>query len=829
MDAQLMASIGGYRVERELGAGGMGLVYLCRDDALDRLVAIKVLQPELCEQSEMRARFLREARALARVSSPHVVAVHAVGEDPVVGPFVVMEYLEGEDLLQRITREGRVPWRDAVRITRDAVQGLIAAEAAGIVHRDIKPANLFDVNGKAKLTDFGLARQIEGGANVTQAGLVVGTPAYLAPEVVKGAPASHQSDLYSLGATLFHLLSGRPPFTAESPLEVVAQAIREDPPAVTALAPETPPALGALVARMLKKTAADRPQGWVALDEELASSLGAADAAPAPAGRTAIFGALPAPATGGPAAPAPGPAPGPDRSLASIVSSGVLEVAAAPSPPQEPALGTLPTMQMQLASPGPTSGVNDPSGAGHVLGDGGLSTGEQPALRIKTAALTVMMTDIAGYTERTSRVSREESARWLALHDALLQPVFRAFEGKVVKTLGDAFLVTFPSPTDAVLCACAVQDRLWLYNRGHTHGAVKPEDAIHVRVALSAGEVRLHKGDIFGEPVNLAARLEGIGKPGEVLLTDAVFATMNTSEVKLAERGEQQFKGISRPVTVYAAVPDEVPAGTEGSQPPFGGRALARVKSGVVDELVSQAPQAIARAQAAAAPLLGSIGRLASKRAFAAAGGVALIVIAFALLPGLGDRRLSRIDAGDAKAVAAEIEKIPPAERSGKDLLLLGHARHALENRKQAFSHYLSAAKKDVVDNRAKSAALSALEKKDADGAVDLLAAWPSSSIERELRDLLEGDSWWPRHHALAILDQRKALTDEQRMAVALKDVTADSCGDRRHGAMALKRVGKGEEALAAIKKLRADALGNACMMFDLASVEDAIKKRTEE
>src|SRR4051812_14580553 len=201
-------TIGGYRVERELGSGGMGLVFLCRDEALDRRVAIKVLKGDLLDQGEMRSRFLREARALARVSSPHVVAVHAVGEDAVAGPFVVMEFLDGEDLAVRLKRDGRLPWREAVDITRDAVAGLKAAADVGIVHRDIKPANLFVVAGKAKLTDFGLAREIQGGAGVTQAGIVVGTPAYLAPEVIKGSVANHQSDLYSLGATLFHLVVG---------------------------------------------------------------------------------------------------------------------------------------------------------------------------------------------------------------------------------------------------------------------------------------------------------------------------------------------------------------------------------------------------------------------------------------------------------------------------------------------------------------------------------------------------------------------------------------------------------------------------------------------
>lgn len=784
MDAQLLSGIGGYRVERELGAGGMGRVYLCRDDALDRAVAIKILQPELLEQAEMRARFLREARALARVSSPHVVAVHAVGEDAVVGPFVVMEYLEGEDLQARLGRERRVPWRDAVRIARDAVQGLMAAENAGIVHRDLKPANLFDVGGKAKLTDFGLARQVEGGgANVTQAGLVVGTPAYLAPEVIRGTPATHQSDLYSLGATLFHLVAGRPPFTADSPLEVLATAIREEPPLLRSVAPDVPSSLEDLIARMLKKTPGERPPGWAALDDELARVL-AGEGAGAAAGRTMTFGT-------------PSPA-------ASSGSSG----SPAPVVVEPPSLGALPTMQMPLGTPASAPAVAAPP-----------LTSADPGPRLKTAALTVMMTDIAGYTERTSRVSREESARWLALHDGLLQPVFRAFGGRVVKTLGDAFLVTFSSPTDAVHCACAVQDRLWLYNHGRTHGPVKAEDAIHVRVALSTGEVRLHKGDIFGEPVNLAARLEAIAKPGEVLFSDAVYATMNAAEVKLEPRGEQQLKGIARPVTIYAAVPDDASVlSVHPDTPPFGGRALARVKVGVVDELVAQAPQALARAQAVA---------LRGKKALVAAGGALALAALVGLVSLAGDGRLDRIDGGDAKAVAEEIEQIAAAERTGEDLLLLGHARLALDQRRAGFAAYQLAARKSAVDDRARDAALTALADKEDAGAVELLAQWPSSSIEGELEDLLEGEAWWPRHHAMKILEDRKSLDDGQRVKVALKDLEAESCGDRRHGVLLLKRVGVGDKVLEALKKLREDPLGNACMIFDLPAAEDAVKKRS--
>jgi serine/threonine-protein kinase len=780
MRADLLPAIGGHRVERELGAGGMGQVFLCRDEALDRLVAVKVLLPELFEQEDMRARFLREARALAKVSSPHVVAVHAVGEDAVVGPFVVMEYLDGEDLHQRLVRDKRIPWRDAVRITRDAIQGLVAAEAAGIVHRDIKPANLFDVGGKAKLTDFGLAREVKGAATVTQAGIVVGTPAYLGPEVIRGNPATHQSDLYSLCATLHHLIAGEPPFTAEAPLECLAQACMEKPKPLRAIlegkgvpsSDHPPEALERVVLKGLEKKPEDRQQGWAALDAALASVT---SSPPASASANSLVSAMDAPAL--PAA----------------------------------SISDVPTMQVPMHAP-----------PAEVSTSGTMA----PALRIKTSTLTVMMTDIAGYTERTSRVSREESARWLSLHDSLLQPVFRSYGGKVVKTLGDAFLVTFPSPTDAVLCACAVQDRLWHHNRN----LPTPNDAIHVRIALSAGEVRLHKGDIFGEPVNLAARLEGMAQPGEVLITDAVYATMNNSEVRLVSRGEHSFKGIARPVTVWAAQPDLV----EGAAP-FGERALARVSASPLDALRAGAPVAFEKARQMAERVAGVTKGMPrpdvsdAKRYIPMAAAFAIVlVVGLAIAALAGDDRLQRIDEGDAKAVVDEIEKIPEGERNAEDLAILGHARWKLDQRKRALDLWKRAAEKGYTDERMELALYPLLAERDDDDAAAVLIAWPNGSVNGELKSMLNGEDFWSRQNALEILDARKQADDDMRVRVAMKNIESDKCNERRVGVQLLKKYGKGEEALSTLKKLGQNGFANACFIFELGSAEREVKKRSE-
>ncbi len=211
---------------------------------------------------------------------------------------------------------------------------------------------------------------------------------------------------------------------------------------------------------------------------------------------------------------------------------------------------------------------------------------------MRTANLAIVFTDIEGFTERTSRQSYEENARMLRIHDALLEPLFKAFGGKKIKTIGDAFLVVFESPTSAVLCGMAIQDRLWSYNQRASR-----EDQIRIRVAVAQGEVRLEKGDVFGEAVNVAARLEGLAKPGEVLFTEAVYLVMNRAEVPAAPHGEHTFKGIPEPVKVYRAAggtyrlesggevdgdggPEPTPGASAGSElePPFGGHALGRVE-----------------------------------------------------------------------------------------------------------------------------------------------------------------------------------------------------------------------------------------------------------
>ncbi len=204
--------IGPYRNLGLLGSGATGHVFLGEDPSLDRKVAIKILKSDFKYDSELRNRFLREARNMARLSHPGVVSVHAVGDEEGL-PYMVMEYLQATDLLTTIEKKGALPYGQVVSIFIDVTEGLWAALAEGIVHRDIKPANIFlAAENRAKIGDFGLARALEMDANLTADGVVIGTPDYLAPEVISGVKATVESDVYSLGCSLFHALAGHPPF-----------------------------------------------------------------------------------------------------------------------------------------------------------------------------------------------------------------------------------------------------------------------------------------------------------------------------------------------------------------------------------------------------------------------------------------------------------------------------------------------------------------------------------------------------------------------------------------------------------------------------------------
>jgi uncharacterized protein (TIGR03067 family) len=255
-----LGRIGHYEVLQVLGRGGFGIVFRAFDEVLQRVVAVKVLAPQMAATSPARKRFLREAQSSAQVRHENVVQVYEVNEQPL--PYLVMEFIPGETLQQRLDRTGPLDVPEVLRIGRQIAEGLAAAHANGLIHRDIKPANVLIEGGpqhRVRITDFGLARAADD-ASISQSGVVAGTPMYMAPDQAKGETFDHRADLFSLGSVLYAMLSGRPPFRATTTLAVLKRVAEDMPRPIREIIPEVPEWFCRIVEKLHAKDPADRFQ-----------------------------------------------------------------------------------------------------------------------------------------------------------------------------------------------------------------------------------------------------------------------------------------------------------------------------------------------------------------------------------------------------------------------------------------------------------------------------------------------------------------------------------------------------------------------------------------
>ncbi len=276
---------GRYRVQGVLGQGGMGLVYEAQHEVLGTRLALKLLRSEVWGDEEALARLKREAQAASAIGHENIVDVRDFGRLRDGSTYVVMELVEGDDLLKALRASGPMPWRRARAIARQIADALGAAHAAGIVHRDLKPENVILTARRGepdfvKLVDFGIAL-VQGGAKITQAGRVVGTPEYMSPEQCAGVGVDHRVDVYALGVLLYEMTTGSLPFSSPDLLELVRKHIQEAPRPPRELAPDLPPAFEALILRCLAKRPARRFQSMAEVAEAL-DALETGDVAPPP-------------------------------------------------------------------------------------------------------------------------------------------------------------------------------------------------------------------------------------------------------------------------------------------------------------------------------------------------------------------------------------------------------------------------------------------------------------------------------------------------------------------------------------------------------------------
>jgi len=272
--------IGKFEILAELGQGAMGTVYRARDPILDRLVALKTIAPGLLSKGESVERFHREARAAARLSHPNIVTIYELGDFEGT-TFIAMELLEGMDLAQAMLPYNRLTQPQKLQIVCDVCRGLDFAHKRGVIHRDVKPANIrLLLDGSVKIVDFGIARFEN--SSMTQTGLILGTPSYIAPEVLMGGRVDHRADVWAVGVMLYELLAGQLPYQGASIATLVYKIVHEPPPPIAAPPPGLAPALTAIVAKGMSKDPAQRYQDLAQMAADLEAVLGVRSSGEAP-------------------------------------------------------------------------------------------------------------------------------------------------------------------------------------------------------------------------------------------------------------------------------------------------------------------------------------------------------------------------------------------------------------------------------------------------------------------------------------------------------------------------------------------------------------------
>jgi len=493
---------GRYRLDALLGEGGMGAVWRAEHLRIHRQVAVKVLHPEISHSPLEVERFRREAQIAVRLSSPYVVEVLDFGQTRTGALYLVMELLQGESLRDRIRREGRLVPEEVGRLLRQLMRGLDAAHRAGIVHRDLKPENLWLVPDEGRLR---LKILDFGIAKV--AGPLAGTERTQAG-LVMGTP-QYLSPEQAVGADVDH----RADLYSAGIIAYLMLTGRHPFPTSDA--------------RSLLRAHAF-------------------DAVPLPSRELPELVAHPA------LLRFVARACEKERNLRAQSAAELLEVLE----------GRTGLAQGRTASsPGITPVNLTPGGTPSLTGRFRPVSSSAP----RALNLTLVLTEIADYPALAASRTREELARLLTEHDHLVLPAIRAYHGRRIKSLDDQLVAAFPSPTNAVLCAMAIQDRLATRN-------LRANDRIVLRVAVHLGETREEKGDLVGEPLAVAATVRGLTEPGEIRITRSVYLAMSRGEVRLEPLPPLEIAKDQEPLPIYRVE-------RAGGLSPYGGREASRVEN----------------------------------------------------------------------------------------------------------------------------------------------------------------------------------------------------------------------------------------------------------
>lgn len=551
---------GRYECVELLGEGGMGTVYRARHLAMKRDVALKLLKKEISEDPELMARFQREMEATSTIDSPHTVTVFDYGHTETGEGFLVMELLKGRSLREYLDRRGAFSIDRLIRIIRQIALALDAAHNANVIHRDIKPGNVLLLQNYGdgdwvKVLDFGIAYidpKADQEGSLTDKGIVLGSTRYLSPERIQGFDYDGRSDLYSLGVLTYELATGKTPFVAQDPMVVLNMHVNEPAPSLGRDSDEAFPVwLDALVADLLAKDPDDRPQS--ASDViDLIDTVGLQS--------STHNGLVSAEPLRGASPPAPAAEPPPIRPP-TPVDLGAAPPPVAPSTPQGNSVFRWMLVITLLIGLGLVASEFLPQStgrSGHPAQQLAAevteskkpletSRGENPVAPRRMLS-AILFTDMVGYSTMMS-TDETEALKTLEAHNRLMAKAVKEHGGKLVKNMGDGYLVTFQSALKAVKAALSAQKALEVYNQTATQ-------QLKVRMGVTIGDVIIANGELVGETINVAADIERRSKGGDVIVTEIVFQQVRRKVLATAQDlGRYTPKSKAESLTLYSLKP----------------------------------------------------------------------------------------------------------------------------------------------------------------------------------------------------------------------------------------------------------------------------------